>query len=384
MRWKNKGHELDKVAKIIGGDDNKYFLWGAALAGQIFLSEFADSLNILGFIDSDYNKQGGILGGYHIYSPEILHENWQGNKIIITSISYGEISKELAELGYKENESFFKHTVFATVFYSHVLNKVFLNRVDISLTEKCTLNCKKCNMFMPYFSDPADMSPDVVKEDIDVLFGVADKVNMLNLLGGEPFMYPHLKEVIEYIVEHYKDKINRLEIFTNATIVPENDLLQMLSDHSINVQISDYSSQVPYEKKVKEFKEKMESYMIPFTYYNTDKWVDFGYPEHPNTITGDENLISFFDRCAAPFRGLYRKKLWYCQPNLSAVRANIFEEEQGGYFDLGNYTDEKQKELLEFELGYSELGFLKFCTVCRGCERVNGRYVIAAEQMEKR
>ena len=51
------------------------------------------------------------------------------------------------------------------------------------------------------------------------------------------------------------------------------------------------------------------------------------------------------------------------------------------YFDFErNFS---KKELLEYELGYSNLGHTTFCKVCRGCsDEVNPFHVEVAKQIE--
>ena len=70
--------------------------------------------------------------------------------------------------------------------------KVYINRVDVSVTNRCTLNCEGCNMLMPYYCNPKDRKLEDIKKDLDVFFQWVDTVEDLNLLGGEPLLYPDL------------------------------------------------------------------------------------------------------------------------------------------------------------------------------------------------
>ena len=51
---------------------------------------------------------------------------------------------------------------------------------------------------------------DQVKKDIDIFFSVVDYIMLFHISGGEPFLYPYLKELVTYIGENYRDKIHFL------------------------------------------------------------------------------------------------------------------------------------------------------------------------------
>ena len=96
--------------------------------------------------------------------------------------------------------------------------KTHIWRTDILLTEKCTLNCTFCNMYMPHYKNPKHKNINKIKEDIDILFKNVDYISTLHLVGGEPFLYPNHKEVFEHIGKNYRDKIDNILITTNGTL----------------------------------------------------------------------------------------------------------------------------------------------------------------------
>ena len=58
----------------------------------------------------------------------------------------------------------------------------------------------------------------------------------------------------------------------------------------------------------------------------------------------------------------------------------MFAEDNNDFFDFNK--EFTKKELLEFELGYSQLGHTTFCRVCRGCsEEANLCQVEVAKQL---
>ena len=53
---------------------------------------------------------------------------------------------------------------------------MYINRVDISVTNRCTLNCEGCNMLMSYYCNPQDRKLDEIKRDLDAFFEWVDTV----------------------------------------------------------------------------------------------------------------------------------------------------------------------------------------------------------------
>lgn len=380
MQWTQKGHEFDIVAEKLLKKETTYRLWGAAQLGSDFCEILAGKVTIVQIVDGDCNKQGRQLAGMEIENPEKLV--YDENSVVVVTCSYYEENRpKIEKLGYEHMKSLFYYEDFYILYDLYVNNFLRSKRVDFSLTEKCTLKCKKCNMFMTHFQNPQNQPVEDVLEDIDAYFEVVDYVKVLNLLGGEPFLYPDFKWVLDYIAERYRDRIGQVIIFTNGTIVPKADLLDSIKSCSATVQFSDYTHVVPYEKKIEEFKKvlaekNIEQYTMPW-----EKWGDFGFPENPNTIVEDREALEFFERCKAPFRGVWKKRVYFCHLETSAVRAGIYEDDENDYFELQNVEGvNSKKSFCEFDYGYSHKGFITFCKVCRGCDCVNDLTVSIAEQ----
>lgn len=382
MKRKNQGHEFDEIAKKLCSPDVRYILWGAANIGKNIVKLCGDEINIVGVVDSSVEKQGTYLGGHVVGAPDALRP--EDDCIVIVSTSaFKQVSSKLREKRYVENVNFFDYFVFLQIFLLYKRGELYSRRLDISLTEKCTLKCRKCNMFMPYFSTPQELEKETVLQEIDNYFKLVDYVEGFNLLGGEPFLYKSLADVVEYVGKKYRDRMEHFEIFTNGMILPTDKELELFQRYLVKIQISDYSARVPYGKRIEELVRILEEKGISYVIMKSERWGDFGFPENPNTISEDE-LIGFFDRCRAPFRGLYKNRVYFCHLETSAIRAGLYEDNENDYFDLEQKDDDLKKKFLEFDFGYSDEGAVSFCRKCRGCDCVNGLTVVAAEQMKEK
>lgn len=385
MLWNNKGHQFDGFYKE-WSLDNEYYIWGTSTTTKSFYEKFEGLINIKGYIDNDKKKQGSYLNGKIIYSIEDIKDVIGKNKIIIASGAYNEISSQLMKYGLIEGTDFCDSRIFIGVYFSYVQNKVYIYRTDLSITSKCNLKCKSCNMFMPYYDSPRHKSFEEIKDDIDAYFKWVDNLQLLNILGGEPFLHPNIVEIIEYIGDrYYKKYIEHIEFFSNGTIKLSEEILSACKKYDIGIQVSDYSNKLEYLKeKVEEFIQTLSQNNIQVRRNISDKWLDFGYPNERNNLRHEEEMIGFFDKCRAPFRGLNNKKIYYCHLSSSAIQCNLFTENSNDYFDLSQYDESKKRELTEFDLGYNNNGYISFCKHCYGCDTVNERYVEVAEQINTR
>lgn len=381
MKWTKKGHEFDEIIPKLLEADTTYRLWGAAQLGKDFCEKYANKLRIVQIVDKDSKKWGeSICHGITTEEPENLVFD-EKSVVVVTCSFYDENRPIIEKLGYIHMKNLFYYEDFYVLYDLYVNNFLRSRRVDISLTEKCTLKCKKCNMFMTYFENPQHQPLQDVLDDIDAYFSIVDFVSDLNLLGGEPFLYPDFKDVLDYIAENYRDRIDKLIIFSNGTIVPNTELLESIKACSATVQFSDYTHVVPYDKKIEQFKTVLnemdiENYTMPW-----EEWGDFGFPDNPNIITDDQVATDFFERCKAPFRGIWKKRVYFCHLETSAVRAGIYPDDDNDYFDLKITSGNDLKKLFcEFDYGYSEKGYITFCKKCRGCGCVNNLTVPVAEQ----
>jgi len=282
-------------------------------------------------------------------------------KVIITTDVYKKHYKEYLE---KHNIQNVWYKNVASIWPLKYENKVHIFQTDVLVTERCTLACSHCNMFMPHFTSPNHRTLDILKSDIDLFFSKVDYVSVFHLVGGEPFLNPNIEDVIRHVVSNYTVKIDKLIITTNGTILPKQSTLDLLKNSDVILSISDYTDKLENIKtKVLKVIETFKSQNINHYVRTEIEWYDFGDLRIKNNLPTDE-LIKHFDSCTAPFRGLNDGKFYYCHLNTSAVRTNIFPLNDNDYVNLDSVSSE---DLIKFDLGYTDLGYITFCDNCNGC-----------------
>lgn len=115
--------------------------------------------------------------------------------------------------------------------------------LEYVVTTHCTMRCKECNTFIPYFSKDSQLKPvafEQFKHDIDTLLKSVDFIYALGFVGGEPLLAKDLAKMINYAAT--KKQIRHIFIATNCTILPSEDLIEALKHQKVSVQLSDYKN----------------------------------------------------------------------------------------------------------------------------------------------
>ncbi len=374
-----------------GYGNKRIFIFGAGELGK----QIADVLQwcglLTGFIDNDQYKQGSVLYGVKIISPQYYIDNINGeNTLIVISVQnkyYLQIEKQLEEFGQIKSIDYISGNEYEKIlrcilFYYE--NKIYIPTIQISLTERCTLKCKKCAHACNYVNgSKEDLLLDSVKSTIDLFFKYVDYVHEFVLIGGEPFLYGNLLECIEYLGWKYKKKIGVLSITTNGTIIPNSDILETCKQYDVTIRISNYLKTLSYlENKIIRLTNLLDKYEI--RYFLEDKestWVDYGFDYVDRKATPQE-LEKIFDECWTACHEIRNHRFYFC-----VMARSVSENMNRGiglddYLDLNAIDVEGGKSFLfAYAMGYSEKGYLDMCNYCHGKDSIN--YPIeAAVQMK--
>ena len=360
--------------------NNPYLLWGAGLEGSRAIQLLCEHITIRGVIDTDIQKHGQLLLGYIIYPYK--KAKVFGCKIIITMSAYLEVRERLIMQGFVEDVDFTYWKKFAGIYFWYYKNRLYSYQIDISITQRCSLNCRHCNMWMPLFTNPVDRDINRIFDDIDRYFSCIDYVSVINLLGGEPFLHKHLPDIIDYIWNNWADRIGEMQIYTNGTIIPDETTIDICLKHNVIMNISDYSNTI---FKIKPFIENfillLNKNRFNYRIKSYDKWLDFGFPYAKKTSY--QEAIKMFISCRAPFRGLYDGKIYYCHIQASAEQLGLFEGNDNDWVVLDG-LDKNRIKVLRLDLGYLQNGIITFCLRCDGCGKSNKRTIPVAEQMSRK
>jgi hypothetical protein len=223
---------------------------------------------------------------------------------------------------------------------------------------------------------------DLVK-DVDLFFSCVDHIMLFHVSGGEPMIYKHTADLIEYIDKNYGDCIDTLRTVTNGTIVPKDEVLEKISNCNVEVTIDDYREAVPkFNDRFDELVRKFDEYNIKYYINKAESWIDLAPERTDYSVWSDEQLEQHREACSQSWQELRDGKLYSCNYAAYATVAGIAgEQDIEEMFNLKKFTKDKKKELVEFRLGYTAKGYTNFCKKCRGFTLDNEEKVIPAMQV---
>jgi uncharacterized Fe-S cluster-containing radical SAM superfamily protein len=386
MRWKNKGHEYDHVYKNIA-NKKRFYLFGAGDYGTQFIHTVTSEIIIAGYIDNDPAKQGKVVNGHTCYSfEEVMLKEDEAIIVTMSQIARVKPVEQLKKACYVKNDSFFVIEEFLSIYFAYKHNQVHFSSISFLPSTACNLNCKNCLNFNPFTKQFYIREWDDLKSDVDLFFSCVDYIMLFHVSGGEPFIYKHTADLIEYIDKNYGDCIGTLRTVTNGTIVPKDDVLEKLSKCNIEITVDDYRKAVPrFDERFDKLIEKLEEYKIKYYINSVDSWIDLAPEKTDYTLWSDDKLEAHRESCNQSWQELRDGKLYSCNYAAYATVAGIAgEQDVEEVFDLKQFTPDKKKELVEFRLGYTTKGYTNFCKKCRGFTAENNINVGVAVQVPVR
>lgn len=392
MKWKNKGHELDRFGERISQyflAHQKVFIFGAGTLGGELKPLLEKYGCFGGFIDNNLQKQKTGYLDSRVYSLAEYLSGFSGCWMVLAVSTANSLSikKQLEENGLKRGKDYFGITDFLgcilPILSVYYYDKMYMELAQICLTERCSLKCKKCaHACYAVDKNAEDMSLEMVCQSADSFFSKVDVIQEFVLIGGEPLLHKNIAEAVEYIGKRYRDQIVIFSITTNGTVIPRQELLDVCCRYDVTFRISNYSVQIPglsyrYEALVS----KLEENHILYRLAPADAvWMDYGF-EYVDRKADEETLEEVFDACRTPCREIRGNRLYYCVMARSVsdnLKLGIGSDD---YLDL-NVLDEKEydkKVLLEYTLGYSEKGYLEMCNYCHGAEAAEFQIPVAEQ-----
>lgn len=360
-------------------------IYGFGKQGKGLITYLSKQFTVRAIIDNGI-RNINFYNQIPIMTYEKYYESDSKKKIIIAASGKANISikRSLEEDGKIEYIDFIDAVEFITVWNWQFKNKVYLGRLTTSITEKCSLRCKYCITYMPYFKVPVNYSLEEICEEFELFFTLVDSVASLYIMGGEPFLHPDLEKIVRYVSENFSKKIEgEIVLVTNGTVIPEVDTIKTFRELGIKIRISDYSRTIPYEKRIEKLINIFDQFRVDYDREIFNEWIDMGRPDE-NIRIGDspEEIKIHMKKCNVACAFLCKMRYYYCNREWAAEIAFDYADTEGDYLDLRQLTGDIQKgreKIVDFYLGNLEQGYCKFCQRCRGFE--SDLVVKAAEQL---
>lgn len=248
-----------------------------------------------------------------------------------------------------------------------------LPRVVISLTNRCSLRCRDCNALIPYAKEKYDRPILEQIRDIERLLEVVDRICCVELIGGEPFLYKNIGSILEYCLK--SPKIDQVEITTNGTIMPSEQLIELMKNEKCFVMFSDYGE---INEKSKEIVNQLRHVCGCVIDLQNRMWYDSGDMKKRGKSKRRIRYEFFMCDCKNVCRTLYKGKLYICG------RAPILHEigkatSQTDFLDLNELSD----NLIEAKKAIKDFFMSEVAEACDYCDYASDwvKYVPSGVQL---
>lgn len=220
-------------------------------------------------------------------------------------------------------------------------------QIEFGITTKCTLTCKDCCALIPQLDRQKHikMTFEDFKLYFDKLYNAVDLIRRFVILGGEPLLNPDLPKMLEYAAQ--KDKIFFIQLITNGTMLPKDDLLEVLEKYNkrIFVYMSNYADNPELSSILKQeaIKELLKKHNIKLQKPENWPWLEekgLAKTKFEDGITKQKLLNCERAKCNQVMNGY----LDICSKATAGREMNLFEDDS---VDIVHSTNLRQ-ELIDF------------------------------------
>lgn len=272
------------------------------------------------------------------------------------------------------------------------MQEFIMPKLAFYVTLRCNLRCKRCAVYAPYYTDPFHPTLEYLQKCIGRYFEIVDHVRLFSISGGEPLVRNDLPFVVERVRE-FAERIDRVEIITNGTIVPSDLLIESLHPlgKKLNLLVDDYGPDKSMNAKLASEKFRLipDAHVIHRDYHSADMhcggWVDYGISEN-SVPHSAEYAKRLFSKCSYPQKldfctSMVNGKLYSCTQLRRLIELGKLPERPEEVFDLFDvrYSDEEIRTRIK---SLYDVQYLSACAYCNGICDDSIRYP-AAEQLVK-
>ncbi len=233
---------------------------------------------------------------------------------------------------------------------------VTIPRMAFIITTYCTLECSHCLHLSNRYKERTHFAAAELLQDIATLSDAVDAIGSIHVMGGEALAHPELAGIIRILLEN--EKIGRVGLTTNCTILPDTKLIQALRHPRAVVNLSNYPTVTNTGKWAELLTGNGISYHLP---ESGRDWVDAGGVEPRGRTVGE--LKSMYSAC------LYREcitllngKLFICPRNANACNQGLLSFTESRGINLRDAAADSARKRIAHML--NDTSFLACCDRC--------------------
>jgi hypothetical protein len=243
-----------------------------------------------------------------------------------------------------------------------IRNRLEIPHVEMHITTRCNLQCRDCANLIPFYQHPVDFEIGLLTQDVEDFLDNVDRVHRFIVMGGETFLYRELYRLLSYLIK--QEKIDLVHLFTNGSIIPGKDILQLLRHRKILVTISSIPIDVSFNKHrvIAAFDANHINYLVEY-----NMWRDLG-GFNPDVDDSTEVLKHRFANCKSKIcHNLSDGEYHLCPRSIHGERLGQFSPDES---DKVIFRDRKNPQAIKKELRkLLKKEYIAACGKCKGSRR---------------
>ena len=216
------------------------------------------------------------------------------------------------------------------------------------------MKCKDCANLAQYYEKPENAELDEMLSTIEKMCLEMDEIYEVRVIGGEPFMNKEVHLVVEALTS--QDKIKKVSIFTNATIVQRETQWQALTHPKVRFFITDYDE---LSRNIRPLIEALDKRGIAYVSEKANGWTDCSALAKHNR-TWDEQAAIWQACCAKNLATLADGKLYRCPFSANASKLQAVPDYKDDYLVVAETNRENIRSFLR------DKSFINACDHCNG------------------
>lgn len=382
-------------------NQSKVMIFGADIAGKI-VAEILKSSGVVpdAFLDNNKNKCDIALNSVPVLHASSLQNINRTTVILIASTYISDIVAQIEEIGFynwvpiaklleenwdknlrnvlqgdlRKNHSGGEFTQdFDEFVLSNMINsqkkyldpnQLYIRSIDLIITEKCSLKCKDCSNLMQYYEAPINIEDDELLQDLEDICSVADEINEIRIIGGDPFMKKDFHNVVAKAASY--PNVNKVVVYTNGTICPPDEKLLAISNPKTFVFITTYGD---LSRNSNKLEERLKALQINYNKQPAYGWTDCASVDEKQR--SKESLLHTFKFCCAKhFTTLTDGRIFRCPFSANVERLRAIPESPEDSVNIRGIARAplvqrmKLKERLKTFL--REISYINACNFCNG------------------
>lgn len=243
------------------------------------------------------------------------------------------------------------------------------------VSQICTLKCKNCCEHVPHQKDKGFEPVEKIIRDVKKIADSSKFLNFVELIGGEPFLHPHIEDLLEELLK--LENIGYIKSFTNATVVPSDRACEIMKNPRFVLNVSNYEkvAQGKLLENIFTTKEKLAKYGIKYLHTTNYEWLDFAsFDLHKTDL---DTIKQGFKECFISIcHRVYKGKLYICPHQYAGIQLGKLKELPIETVDIHSMDNIELAQALE---AFESIDFPDACRYCK--LPYDAKPIIAGEQL---